>query len=48
MGAAEFVVALGCVVVLWRRLKAWGWRAIVAVLAAMEALPLVIWAIMFS
>lgn len=48
VGALEVAAALACAVLLWRRLRARGWRALIALLALAELLPLIVWAIMFG
>ena len=48
IGVLEVVLALACCVVLWRRFTGWAMRLLIAALGLMEALPGVLFALMFS
>ncbi|MBM1221628.1 cobalamin biosynthesis protein CobQ [Ponticoccus sp. SC2-23] len=47
VGGIEIAAALACCVVLWRRFVALAWRALIIVLAFVEALPGLVWAFVF-
>ena len=47
VGPIETVLVLGLCVWLWTRLRAWGWRAVVAALALAQLAPAILWGMMF-
>lgn len=48
VGAAEIIAALACCVILWRRFHGVVMRAIIAVLALAQAVPVFFWAFVFA
>jgi hypothetical protein len=48
VGPAEVIAALICAVFLWRRFKGWGMRGLIVLLALAEAVPGIVFGIMFA